>query len=205
MPSYGAAVGSSTAKPKAEAPAFSNPFSDFDFSKRDEAPPVDVGDTAAAEAKDKAEKEAAEKKKAEEKASAAAAEKKKAEEKARAEKEEAEKKADKEANEKKKAEEKAAKEAEKLAAKQNEADEKAAAEAKKAEKEARRQAELEKQRAAVERQKEKDAALKEVEVAPPQVNIYSVSYRSEIMVVASTHCYPSACFTTSCARGGSSC
>jgi len=175
MPSYGTSV-ESTAKPKAEAPSFANPFEDFDFNKNKaaesaaEAPKSEDKVDAAAEAakkaeKERAEKEAAEKKKAEEKAAEErakadkqAAEQRKAEEKAARE-------AEKAAAKQREAEEKAAKEAEKEAAKKKEAEEKAAAEAKKAEKEARRQAEIEKQKAAVERQKEKEAAMKAQEAA----------------------------------------
>mmetsp|Transcript_59778 Transcript_59778/g.173180 ORF Transcript_59778/g.173180 Transcript_59778/m.173180 type:complete len:447 (-) Transcript_59778:803-2143(-) len=164
MPSYGSSISDTTAKPKAEAPSFSNPFNDFDFGKKEESPveeKVDDGKAAAEAAKkaekEKADKEAAEKKKAEEKAAAEA--KKAEEEKAAAQA----KKAEQETAEKKKADEAAAKEA----AKSKEAEEKAAAEAKKAEKEARRLAELEKQKAAVERQKEKDAAAASATVSAP--------------------------------------
>jgi hypothetical protein len=122
LPSY--SDNQAASKPKVEAPSFSNPFADFDFT----SPKSDTSssaDSAAAE-------------------ETAAKEKATAEEKAAKKEAAADEKATKEAAKKAKEEEKAAKESSK-----KQAEEEAAA--KKVEKEARRQGELEKQRAAVQR------------------------------------------------------
>jgi flagellar biosynthesis GTPase FlhF len=125
LPSY--SDNQATSKPKVEAPSFSNPFENFDFT----AP---KSDTSSSDDSTTAEETAAKEQ------AKAIAEDKAAKQKEAA----ADEKSTKEAAKKAKEEEKAAKDAAKKQAEEEGA-------AKKAEKEARRQAELEKQKAAVQR------------------------------------------------------